>query len=232
MGAIDFIFRGSHIQVSTAFDEPIAKTNCVGCGQCAAVCPTGAITVKRDVDQVWEALSDPNTKVIFQIAPAVRVGLGGKFGLPWGENLMGKIVAAVRRMGADFVFDTSTAADFTVVEEANEFLARVEGGGPLPLFTSCCPAWVRYAEINHPDLLANISTCKSPMQMFSPIIKEEYKHSHKKIVVVAVMPCTAKKFEAARPEFVDENGQPYTDYVITTQEPVSYTHLDVYKRQG
>ncbi|MEA4893511.1 MAG: [FeFe] hydrogenase, group A [Peptococcaceae bacterium] len=218
VGAIDFIFRGSHIQVSTAFDEPIAGSNCVGCGQCAAVCPTGAITVKRDVGQVWEALSDPNTKVIFQIAPAVRVGLGGKFGLPWGENLMGKIVAAIRRMGADFVFDTSTAADFTVVEEANEFLARLENGGPLPLFTSCCPAWVRYAEINHPDLLENISTCKSPMQMFSPIIKEEYKHSHKKLVVVAVMPCTAKKFEAARPEFADENGQPYTDYVITTQE--------------
>lgn len=217
VGAIDFAFRGSHMFISPAFDEPIANTNCVHCGQCAAVCPTGAIVVKNDTGKLWKALGDPEAKVIVQIAPAVRVGLGREFGLPEGDNVMGKIVAALRRMGFDEVFDTTTGADLTVLEEAGEFLGRMQNGGTLPLFTSCCPAWVRYAELNYPDLLTNLSSCRSPMQMFGSVLKEHFKHSKRRPVVAAIMPCTAKKHEAAREEFQAE-GVPYVDCVITTQE--------------
>ena len=142
VGAIDFAFRGSKMEVMTAFNEPIANTNCIGCGQCSAVCPTGAIVVKNDTQKVWNALSDPNTKVIAQIAPAVRVGIGQDLGTKIGENTMGQIVAALRKMGFDLVFDTVTGADLTVLEESNEFLDRVKNGGKLPLFTSCCPGWI------------------------------------------------------------------------------------------
>ena len=217
VGAIDFMSRGAKMMVSTAFHVPIADSNCVGCGQCAAVCPTGAIVVKKDTESVWNALSDPDVKVVVQIAPAVRVGIGGKMGQKAGEDLMGKIVAALKRLGADEVFDTATGADLTVMEEANELLDRLESGGKLPLFTSCCPAWIQYAEKKHPELLPNISTCRSPMEMFGSVLKEEYRHSSRRVVNVAVMPCTAKKFEAAREEF-KKDGVPYVDYVITTQE--------------
>ncbi|HMM21952.1 MAG TPA: [FeFe] hydrogenase, group A [Selenomonadales bacterium] len=217
VGAIDFAFRGSKMCVSTAFDEPIANTKCVGCGQCAAICPTGAIVVKNDTARLWKELSNKDTKVVVQIAPAVRVGIGKEFGLPEGENVMGRVVAALRRIGFDEVFDTSTAADLTVLEETGEFLGRLQKGGVFPLITSCCPAWIRYAELNYPELLENISTCRSPMQMFASVLKEHYKHSNRKVVSVAIMPCTAKKHEAAREEF-QENGIPYVDYVITTQE--------------
>ncbi|VBB06724.1 respiratory-chain nadh dehydrogenase 75 kd subunit signature 1 [Lucifera butyrica] len=217
VGAIDFAFRGSRMCVSPAFDEPIANTNCVGCGQCAAVCPTGAIVVRNDTAKLWQEISDKDTKVVVQIAPAVRVGIGKELGLGEGENVMGRIVAALRRMGVDEVFDTSTGADLTVLEEAGEFMFRLESGEKLPLFTSCCPAWVRYAELNHPELMENISTCRSPMQMFAAVLKEQYRHSHRRVVVVAVMPCTAKKQEAAREEFI-EDGVRYVDYVISTQE--------------
>lgn len=219
VGAIDFAFRGSKMCVSTAFDEPIADSNCVGCGQCAAVCPTGAIVVKNDTSKLWQELSDPHAKVVVQIAPAVRVGIGQEFGLPEGENVMGRVVAALRRIGFDEVFDTSTAADLTVLEETGEFLSRLQTGGKFPLITSCCPAWVRYAELNHPELMENISTCRSPMQMFASVLKENFRHSNRRVVVVSIMPCTAKKFEAAREEFI-ENGVPYVDYVLTTQELV------------
>ncbi|HWQ61092.1 MAG TPA: [FeFe] hydrogenase, group A [Negativicutes bacterium] len=217
VGAIDFAFRGSKMRVSPAFDEPIANTNCVGCGQCAAVCPTGAIVVRNDTAKLWHDLSDPQAKVVVQVAPAVRVGIGKEFGLGEGGNAMGKIVAALRRMGFDEVFDTSTSADLTVLEEAGEFIARVQKGENLPLFTSCCPAWVRYAELNYPEYTANISTCKSPMQMFAAVLKEHFAHSNRRVVVVAVMPCTAKKHEAARDEF-QADGVRDVDYVITTQE--------------
>lgn len=217
VGAIDFAFRGSKMCVSPAFDEPIASTKCVGCGQCAAVCPTGAITVKNDTAELWQVISDEDTEVVVQIAPAVRVGIGKEFGLPEGVSVMGKMVAALKRMGVDKVFDTTTGADLTVLEEANEFLTRVQKGERLPLFTSCCPAWVRYAELNYPELVPNISTCRSPMQMFAAVLKEYYSQQRKKVAVVAVMPCTAKKFEAERDEFIDE-GVPTVDYVITTQE--------------
>jgi len=219
VGAIDFAFRGSKMRVSPAFDVPIASTNCVGCGQCAAVCPTGAIVVRNDTAGLWRDLSDEGTKVVVQVAPAVRVGIGKEFGLGEGENAMGKIVAALRRMGFDEVFDTSTSADLTVLEEASEFIWRVQMGEKLPLFTSCCPAWVRYAEINYPELMANVSTCKSPMQMFAAVLKEHFAHSNRRVVVVAVMPCTAKKAEAARDEFRTGDVRD-VDYVITTQELV------------
>lgn len=217
VGAIDFMYRGSKMTVGTTFGVPIAETKCVGCGQCAAVCPTGAIVVKNDVSKIWKVLNDPAMKVVVQIAPAVRVGIGDKLGQNLGENLMGKIVAALKRMGVDEVFDTATGADLTVMEESNELLGRLESGEKLPLFTSCCPAWVQYAEKMHPELLPHISTCRSPMEMFGSVLKEENKKSDRRTVVIAVMPCTAKKFEAARDEF-KENGDPYIDYVITTQE--------------
>ena len=217
VGAIDFMYRGSKMTVGTTFNVPISETVCVGCGQCAAVCPTGAIVVKNDVSKIWKVLNDPSIKVIVQIAPAVRVGIGDKLGAKPGENLMGKIVAALKRMGVDEVFDTATGADLTVMEESNELLGRLESDEKLPLFTSCCPAWVQYVEKKHPELLANVSTCRSPMEMFGSVLKEENKKSDRRVVVIAVMPCTAKKFEAARDEF-KVDGEPYIDYVITTQE--------------
>jgi NADH-quinone oxidoreductase subunit G len=217
VGAIDFAHRGSKMTISTAFDIPIAESPCVGCGQCAAVCPTGAIVVKNHTQKVWEALDDANTKVTVQIAPAVRVGLGKKMGVKSEENAMGKIVAALRRMGFDEIYDTSTGADLTVLEETSEFLGRLQGGGEIPLFTSCCPAWVQYCEKNYPELLPNVSTCRSPMQMLASIIKDQSGSSSRRHVHIAVMPCTAKKQEATREEFkVDET--PNVDYVITTQE--------------
>ena len=217
VGAIDFARRGSKMTISTAFGIPMAESGCVGCGQCAAVCPTGAIVVKNDIPHVWKALSDENTKVVVQIAPAVRVAIGKELGLSAGENEMGRVVAALRRLGFNEVFDTSTGADLTVLEEAGELVKKLEEGKPLPLFTSCCPAWVSYCEKNYPELLSHVSTCRSPMQMLASIIKQQYATSSKRVVHVAVMPCTAKKFEAARPEFKTDDA-PQVDYVITTQE--------------
>lgn len=221
VGAIDFAFRGSKMSVSPSFNIPISETNCVNCGQCAAVCPTGAITIRNDTAKVWKAIFDNSKRVVVQIAPAVRVALGEEFGLEPGQDVMGMAVAAIRRLGADEVFDTATAADITVMEETREFLNRMEKKENLPLFTSCCPAWIKHAENRYPELLPNISSCKSPMQMFSSILKEQYKPSTdadgRETVVVAIMPCTAKKYEAAREEF-KAGGHPVTDIVITTQE--------------
>ena len=217
VGAIDFAHRGSKMTVSTAFNEPLAESNCVGCGQCVVACPTGAFVINNNTLKVWEALGDPNNKVIVQIAPAVRVAIGEKFGIPEGKNAMGKMVAALRRMGAAEVHDTSTGADLTVLEEANELVERIVAGKNLPLITSCCPAWVKFCEENYPEFEPNISTCKSPMQMLASVIKEENKDSEKRIVQVAVMPCTAKKYEILRNEF-KKDGTPDVDYVITTDE--------------
>ena len=221
MGILDFAHRGSSLQVTPAFGAKIAETDCVNCGQCAAVCPTGAITIKRDIDRFWEAVYDPNKRVVVQIAPAVRVALGEEFGIGGGENVMGKLVACLKRMGVDEVFDTNLTVDLTVMEETAEFLKRLEEGGPFPMFTSCCPAWIRYAEKRAPHLLPNISTCKSPMQMFGAVLKTHYRSLQqvdgREMVSVAIMPCTAKKFEAAREEFRRE-GIPDIDLVLTTQE--------------
>lgn len=215
VGAIDFAHRGSKMTVSCAFDEPIAKSNCVGCGQCAAVCPTGAIVIRNDRPSLWNEIYNPEKLVVVQVAPAVRVAVAKEFNYT-GHNVMGKIVACLRRMGFDKVFDTVTGADLTVIEEANEFMERLSKGENLPLFTSCCPAWVNYCEKNYPELLPNISTCRSPMQMFASVTKEYFKDCGKRIVNVAIMPCTAKKFEASRDEF-KVDGVPNVDYVISTQ---------------
>ena len=223
VGAIDFVNRGSKMVIGPAFNEPIANSPCVGCGQCAAVCPTGAIVIRKDTGRVWPELNDKNTKVVAQVAPAVRVAMAKEFGLPENENSMGRITAALRRLDFDEVYDTATGADLTVLEESNEFLQRIEAGENLPLITSCCPAWIQYCEKNHPELMKNVSTCKSPMQMFSSVIKAKYATSSRRVVCVAVMPCTAKKFECAREEFMHD-GVPETDYVITTQELIQMIH--------
>ena len=220
VGAIDFAHRGSKMTISTAFDMPLAETTCVGCGQCAQACPTGAIVVKNNISNVWKILDDPTIKVSVQVAPAVRVALGKELGAAPGENAMGKIVAALHRMGFDEVYDTSTSADMTVIEEAEELAQRLaEGKAEMPMFSSCCPAWVRYCENRYPELMEHVSTCKSPMQMFSAVIREKDRNSERKCMHVAVMPCTAKKFEAVRDEF-KVDGKPDVDYVLTTQELV------------
>lgn len=221
VGAIDFAHRGSKCVISTAFNEPLIDSPCVGCGQCAAACPTGAIVVRDNRSIVWKALDDKDTYVTCEIAPAVRVAIGRTLGITEGENSMGKIVSALHRMGFDEVYDTCTGADITVIEEANEFVDRLTKGEKLPLFTSCCPAWIQFVEKKHPELLPNVSTCKSPMSMFASVIKHHELETNpapgKKYYHVAIMPCTAKKFEAQRDEF-RTNGQPDTDIVITTQE--------------
>lgn len=217
VGAIDFAFRGSKMVISTAFGKPLAESPCVGCGQCSVVCPTGAIVVRSNIKPVWKAIEDPTVKTTVQIAPAVRVALGRELGVRDGENVMGKIVAALRRMGFDEVYDTTFGADLTVLEESEEFLARLEEGGEIPLITSCCPGWIQYAEKKHPELLKNISTCRSPMQMLASILRDQSDKSSRKSFHVAVMPCTAKKFEAARPEFT-KDGEPIVNAVLTTQE--------------
>ncbi|MBS6444178.1 MAG: [FeFe] hydrogenase, group A [Ruminococcus sp.] len=216
VGAIDFAHRGSKMTVSCAFETPIGQSNCVGCGQCASVCPTGAIIIKDDSHLLWKELWNDNTNVVCQIAPAVRVAVAKEFGYK-GENVMGKIVASLKRLGFTYVFDTATAADITVIEEANEFIERIKKGENIPLFTSCCPAWVKYCENNYPELMPNVSSCRSPMQMYASVIREKFKDDTKRLVSVAVMPCTAKKGEAKREEFMVD-GKPIVDYVITTQE--------------
>ena len=219
VGAIDYGFRGSKMKIVTAFDGEIADSPCVGCGQCAAVCPTGAIVVKDDSEKVWDVLGNANTEVSVQVAPAVRVALGKEFGLEEGQPLMGKLVTALKKLGFDKVYDTTLGADMTVIEEASEFVERLKKGEKLPMFTSCCPAWIRYAENKYPELLPNISTCRSPMQMFASVIKNNYK-GDKKHVHVAIMPCTAKKFEATRDEF-KVDGENAVDYVLSTQEVIA-----------
>ncbi len=220
LGIIDFVNRGSKMRVSTAFGRPLSETACVGCGQCRVVCPTGAITVNQNIHPVWEALADRNTKVVVQIAPAVRVAIGDKFGLPKGENALGKLVAALKLMGFDQVYDTNFGADLTVVEEAAELVEKIKEGD-LPLFTSCCPAWVKFCEEKYPDLKKHISSCRSPQQMFGAVLKEESRmdtsSEKKKTVVVSIMPCTAKKAEILRPEHYTD-GEQNVDYVLTTTE--------------
>ncbi|MEG0257030.1 MAG: [FeFe] hydrogenase, group A [Christensenella sp.] len=222
VGAIDFAYRGSNMTVSTAWGKPLTETNCVNCGQCASVCPTGAIVIRNCTQKFWDAIYDDTKRVVVQFAPAVRVALGDEFGLESGINVAGKIVGALRKMGVDEVYDTTMGADLTVMEESKEFVKKYKAGTKLPLFTSCCPAWVKYAEHAHPELLSQVSTCKSPMQIFSAVIKEHFKQvkqvDGKDTVVFAIMPCTAKKDEQVRAEFIYEDGTRDTDGVITTQE--------------
>ena len=223
INAIDFAYRGTDAQVMPAFNKKIAETDCVGCGQCRVVCPTGAISIHTNIDVVWEALADKNTKVIAQIAPAVRVAIGDHFGYAKGENVMGKLVGVLHRLGFDEVYDTSYGADLTVVEESKEFIERFTSGQKMPLFTSCCPAWVKYCETKYPEFVPNLSTCRSAQQMFGAVVREYYKdpekNEGKKIVSVSIMPCTVKKEEILRPESFT-NGKQDVDYVLTTTEVV------------
>lgn len=222
VGAIDFAFRGSKMLISTAFGKPLSETMCVGCGQCAVACPTGAITARSEIQKVWDAISNPSVKTVVQVAPAVRVALGNMVGIPEGKDVSGLIFAALRKMGFDEVFDTSFGADITVLEESKEFLEKLKEGKRLPIITSCCPAWIQYCEKKHPELMENVSTCRSPMEMFASVIKEERQERGEKLFHVAVMPCTAKKFEAQREEFLGKDGSRNVDAVITTDE---LTHM-------
>ncbi len=220
VGVLNFAFRGSKMRVMPAFNKPMSETDCVGCGQCRVVCPTGAITIKSNVHAVWDVLHDKTKRVIVQIAPAVRVAIGDRFGLPKGENCLGRLVAALRRMGFDEIYDTNLAADLTVMEESKEFLERLEKGENLPLLTSCCPAWVKFCEKKHPEFRDNISTCRSPQQMFGALVKEDarmHPEDTRETIVVSIMPCTAKKEEIVRPEHFTDGVQD-VDYVLTTTE--------------
>jgi NADP-reducing hydrogenase subunit HndD len=221
IGVIGANERGFNTLISSAFEMGLGETSCVSCGQCIAVCPVGAISEKDNTKDVFAAIADPTKHVVVQAAPAVRAALGEAFGLPIGTDVEGKMAAALRRLGFDKVFDTNFSADLTIMEEAHEFLDRVKNGGTLPLITSCSPGWVKYCEHYFPDMTENLSSCKSPQQMFGAIVKSYYAEKEgidpKDIVSVSIMPCTAKKFEIGRD---DENasGYPDVDIALTTRE--------------
>lgn len=220
-GVLGFANRGSKTLVQPMAGRPLGQVDCVNCGQCAAVCPTGALTIKNETDRVWDEITNPEKTVVVQMAPATRVALGEMFGLKPGENIIGLMNAALRKIGFKYIFDTNFSADLTIMEEASEFLERLKKGENLPLFTSCCPAWIKYMEDQHPDMLNHLSSCKSPMSMLSPVlvdlVPKYFNVERENLVVVAIMPCTAKKYECKRPELY-RNGRPDTDYVLTTQE--------------
>ena len=213
--------RGFNTHIGSAFDAPLNSVACVSCGQCIVACPTGALHEKDQTDEVWAALADPEKRVVVQTAPAVRAALGEAFGMPIGTNVEGKLVAALRRLGFDDIFDTNFSADLTILEEATELVDRIKNGGALPLITSCSPGWVNYCEHYYPEFLPNVSSCKSPQQMFGAVVKSWYAQKlsidPKNIYVVSVMPCTAKKYECKRPE-QSVNGIPDVDVAITTRE--------------
>ena len=221
IGAIDCINRGFESCISTFGDNSLNDVNCTFCGQCIEACPTGALHEKETINDVWVKLKDPDAYVIVQTAPAVRVALGEEFGMPIGTNVKGKMVTALKRLGFDKVFDTNTGADFTIMEEATEFIERFKENDNLPMITSCSPGWVKFIEMNYPELLPHLSSCKSPHQMFGAICKtyfaEKQKIDPKKIYMVSVMPCIAKKFESKRPE-MENDGLRDVDNVITTRE--------------
>ena len=221
IGAIDCAERGFKSCVSTESGNSLNDVNCTLCGQCIEACPVGALKEKDNTKEVWERLRDKDTYVVVQTAPAVRVALGEEFGMKIGTNVEGKMVAALRKMGFDKVFDTNTAADLTIIEEGNEFIERLTNGGTFPMITSCCPSWIKYIEMNYPEQLAHLSSCKSPHQMFGAIIKSYYAEKMNldpaKIFVVSVMPCIAKKYERTR-SYEDGSGYPDVDAVITTRE--------------
>ena len=214
--------RGFNTHIGCAFDRDLAEVDCVSCGQCIVACPTGALSEKDDTGKVWAALNDPTKHVVVGPAPSVRVTLGECFKMPIGTNVEGKMVTALRRLGFDKVFDVDNAADFTIMEEGTEFLERLQEGGTLPMITSCSPGWIRYCEQHHPDMLPHLSTCKSPQQMFGALVKSYYAEKMgidpKNIVVVSVMPCTAKKYEVQREEQRMANGCMPVDISITTRE--------------
>ena len=221
VGVYSAVKRGIETTVGTAFDNPMTETSCTFCGQCVSVCPTGALTQTSHTSEVWNAINNPEKVVVVQAAPAIRVALGEEFGLPVGTRVTGKMVASLRRIGFDHVYDTTFAADLCIMEEATELLGRIKNGGRLPMLTSCCPAWVKFIEHQFPELLDVPSSCKSPQQMFGVIAKtymaEKLGVDPDKMVVVSIMPCLAKKFEAAREElsYADRLD---VDYVLSTRE--------------
>lgn len=219
--AIGMQNRGFKTQIGSEFGKSLNDVACINCGQCIAACPTGALTEKDATKEVWAALNDPDKYVVFQTAPAVRVAIGEEFGLPIGTRCTGKMVAAIRRLGADKVFDVDFAADLTIMEEGTELLNRIKNGGVLPMITSCSPGWIKYCETFYPDFIPNLSTCKSPNQMQGAVTKTYFAKQNdldpRDIYVVSVMPCTAKKFEIARPEF-GRDGYRDVDANLTTRE--------------
>ena len=222
IGVLSFLNRGFNTSVGPAYDISMADAPCIYCGQCIVACPVGALHEKEETDKVWAAIQDPSKHVVMQVAPAVRAAIGEEFGLPIGTRATGKMFAAMKRLGADKVYDTNWGADLTIMEEGTELLNRINNGGVLPMITSCSPGWIRFCEFYYPEFIPNLSTCKSPHEMEGALIKSYYAKNNnldpKDIVVVSVMPCTSKKTEAAREQLVNADGLKDVDIVITTRE--------------
>ena len=229
--AIGFSGRSVDFKITTAFEKPLSESSCVYCGQCVAVCPVGALYEKDDTQRVWDAIDDPDKFVIVQTAPAVRVAIGEEFGMERGAVATGKMVAALRRLGFDKVFDTDFSADLTIMEEGYELLNRMKNGGTLPMITSCSPGWINFVEKNYPDLLDNVSSCKSPQQMFGAISKTYIAHKlgldPDKIVSISIMPCLSKKYECSVPEVNDSSCGRDVDIVLTTRELTRLINADM-----
>ena len=224
VNAIDFAGKGVATLVTPAYNRQLADTDCVDCGQCRVVCPTGAIAIKDHTDEIWAVLNDPSVKVVAQVAPAVRTAIGDRFGFPAGKNVMNRLVPVMHRLGFDEVYDTGFGADLTITEESKEFVQRLAAGEKLPLFTSCCPAWVRFCEKRWPEFVPNLSTCRSPIQMFGAVLRAKHDAlpdpQGRRLISVAITPCTAKKDEILRPESYT-NGRQDVDFVLTTEELIS-----------
>lgn len=222
IGVLSFLNRGFNTSVGPAYDVSMADAPCIYCGQCIIACPVGALHEKEETNKVWDAINDPSKHVVMQVAPAVRAAIGEEFGLPIGTRATGKMFAAMRRLGADKIYDTNFGADLTIMEEGTELLSRITDGGVLPMITSCSPGWIRFCEFYYPEFIPNLSSCKSPHQMEGAIIKSYYAEKNgidpKDIFVVSVMPCTSKKTEASRDEMVNANGLKDVDVVLTTRE--------------